>query len=75
MSSKKDIAGRETDELRVALDKLRVTSTKAQANLKAELEELHMTVQDICRAQANLKAVTESVDPITGCIPAGKLVQ
>jgi predicted nucleic acid-binding Zn-ribbon protein len=75
MSIKEDIAGRETDNLRAALDKLRVTSTKARADLKAELEELHMTVQEIREAHANLKAVMEAVDPITECIPAEKFVR
>jgi hypothetical protein len=75
MSNKEDIAGRETDGLLATLDKLHVTSTKARANLKAELEELHVTVQEIYEARANLKAVTEAVDPITGYIPAGKFVQ
>lgn len=75
MSIKEDIAGRETDDLQAALDKLHVTSTKARADLKAELEEVHMTVQEICEAHANLKAVTEAVDPITGCIPAEKFVR
>ncbi|XP_033608356.1 coiled-coil domain-containing protein 113-like isoform X2 [Cryptotermes secundus] len=75
MSIKEDIAGHETDDLQAALDKLHVTSTKARADLKAELEEVHMTVQEICEAHANLKAVREAVDPITGCIPAEKFVR
>jgi predicted nucleic acid-binding Zn-ribbon protein len=75
MSNKEDIAGRETDGLLATLNKLHVTSTKARASLKAELEELHVTVQEIREARANLKAVTDAADPITGYIPAGKFVQ
>jgi uncharacterized coiled-coil DUF342 family protein len=75
MSIKEDIAGRETDDLRAALDKLHVTSTKARANLRAELEEVHMTVQEIREAHAYLKAVTEADDSSTVYIPAEKFVQ
>jgi predicted nucleic acid-binding Zn-ribbon protein len=75
MSDKRDIAGRETDDLLATLDKLHVTSAKARASLKAELEELRVTVREVREERAHLKAVTDSADPITGCIPAGKFVQ
>jgi predicted nucleic acid-binding Zn-ribbon protein len=74
MNIKEDIASRETDNLRTALDELRVTSTKTRANLKAKLEEMQTTILEIREARVNLKAVTEAVNPITGRIPAEKFV-
>jgi hypothetical protein len=75
MSSKEDIASHETDNLYAALAKLHVTSTKTRANLRAKLEETEMALQEIHEAHADLKAVTEAVDPITGRIPAEKFVR
>jgi hypothetical protein len=75
MRNKEDIASRETDNLCAALDNLHVTSTKTRANLKAKLEETQMAILELHEAHANLKAVTEAADPITGHIPAEKFVQ
>jgi hypothetical protein len=75
MNNKEDIASRETDTLCAALDKFLFTSAKTRVNLKAEMEETQMTIQEICEAHAKLKAVTEAADPITGSISAEKFIR
>ena len=75
INNKEDIASRETDILCAALDKFLLTSAKTRANLKAELEETQMTIQEVCEAHAKLKAVTGAADPNTGTIAAEKFVR
>ncbi|PSN32746.1 hypothetical protein C0J52_19695 [Blattella germanica] len=46
-----------------------------RANLKAELEEIKLTMQEINEAHTHLESVEQAVDPLTGRIPAEKFIR
>ncbi|XP_069704876.1 cilia- and flagella-associated protein 263 [Periplaneta americana] len=70
MSNKEDIASRETDDLRTALEELRLTSRRKRAALKAKLEETKLSLAEVREAREDLEAATQA-----GRIPAEKFVR